>query len=268
MGTVYEYRNWNTGDSGSDSSNSYDTSIAVQHKVYRGNDLGTVSADNIDSFIEEHGITTGKFTDLYVGDYFTAKYPVYNGTYLYTVNFIIMDIDPYWGIHESGIGDKHHILITSNLGLDSSKMTTNPSTSTNKEGYLTTYAFSTVIPTIDTNLSAIFGDHLLSYNEIVSYNNTTGICMVSVKSILMNEIEVYGKTYYSDNPSGLLNYQLPGFAQNSDLIPLFDDEGAYPSWYLRDNSGYSFCYVLYDGSAQVKNYTKNSEHMRPRFLLG
>jgi hypothetical protein len=57
--------------------------------LYRGKNLGTVTSSNIDSFVSTHEIYTGKFTDLYLGDYFTLQ----DGTY--NIEWMIAGFD--WG---------------------------------------------------------------------------------------------------------------------------------------------------------------------------
>jgi hypothetical protein len=176
-----------------------------------------------------------------------------------------MDINPYYGISESGISSRHHVLIVPDQIFKLNKMTKSNS---NTSGYKGSYMYSTVIPTIDSNLYAIFGDHLLSYNEIVSTDNSTSTTTVSVRSILMNEMEVFGKKTYSKNISGLLNYQLPGFKQNSDLKIGYYNGNAKQYW-ERDCCGTTnFCCVYTNGSASDNNGYNNSYGVRPRFLLG
>jgi hypothetical protein len=246
MGTVYEYRNWNTGGT-----NDYDTAILI-HKAYGGNDLGTVSADNIDSFIEEHEIATGKFTDLYVGDYFTASYSGNSTT------FRVIDISPYYNMSESGIAGKHHILIVPDSILTSSYMNYS---ATNSTGYKGSNMYTSTISKVNSNLKDIFGNHLLSHNEIVSTSNGAATNTVSVTSILLNNIEIFGSKKYANYTSGLLNYQLPGF-KNFGLIKCRE------TYLTRDcSSSGLFCTV--ESSGDASSITSSySEGVRPRFLLG
>jgi hypothetical protein len=178
-----------------------------------------------------------------------------------------MDIDPYWGISASGIADKHHILIVPDKILTTSYMN---SSSTNSTGYYGSYMFNTTIPTIDANLEAIFGDHLLSYNEIVCTDNSTGTTTATVKSILMNEIEIFGERLYSTKSSGMIS-QLLGFAQNSDLKKTYNTNGVSVYYWLREcRYSNTFCFVCSDGTADYDYgyYASSSSGVRPRFLLG
>ena len=50
--------------------------------IYRGKDLGTITASNIETFFTNHKVSTGEFTDLYVGDTFVIQDGTYNKRYV------------------------------------------------------------------------------------------------------------------------------------------------------------------------------------------
>jgi hypothetical protein len=256
MGVVYESGHFMAGNSAASGGGNASTAINTERMIYRGNNLGEVSISNIDTFMINHGISEGYFTDLCIGDYFTASY---SGT---TTTFRVMDIDPYYNISESGIAGKHHILIVPDQILTTSYMN---STKTSSTGYKGSYMFTTTIPSVNSNLKSIFGIYLLSHNEIVSTNDSTGTDTVSVTSILMNEIEVSGETKYSVASSGTIS-QLSGFKQNSSLKACGD------RYWERDvGSGqYYFCYINENGYLDGGSTAPASASygVRPRFLLG
>jgi hypothetical protein len=266
MGIVYETGYLN---------NNSTTATSIDYIFYRGNDLGTVSSDNIDTFMSEHDISTGLFTDLCIGDYFTASCnfrssgPLSSSSTTSTITFRIMDIDPYYNISASGIAGTHHILVVPDQILTTASMN---SSTTNSTGYKGSTMYSKTIASIDTTLAAIFGDYYLSYNEIISTDNSTSTTTVSVKSILMNELEAFGDTTSSISSSGLLDYQLPGFAQNSSLLIAYDTSSSAAQWWLRDcNNRNTFCSVDTTGAAASSNaggWGNTSYGVRPRFCLG
>ena len=71
--------------------------------IFRGKNLGTVTADNVDTFIADHGISTGAFTDLYVGDYFTISYAGSNKT------IRVAGCDIFMGTGDNPTLNKHHL---------------------------------------------------------------------------------------------------------------------------------------------------------------
>jgi hypothetical protein len=230
--------------------------------TYRGNNLGTVTSSTIGDFMKQHGISKGYFTDLYVGDYFTAKYDGSN------INFRIMDIDPYYDISDSGIAGKHHILIVPDKPITTSRI------GYSSNGYAGTYMYKTTTPKIDAALKNIFGDYLLSHKEIITTSNSKNYASyevpdkantttVLVKSILMSIIELYGKNFGFES-HGMITHQLLGFKYNPNLIELDDD-----FYYIRDSFGNVFFIIDSDGEG-LSNCDDDdaSVSVRPRFLLG
>jgi hypothetical protein len=194
-----------------------------------------------------------------------------------------MDIDPYYNIEESGIAGKHHILVVPDQILTTAAMNIQPSTGSvitgsvyYDTGYYGSDMLNKTLPSIDTTLSAtVFGDHLLSYNEIVSTDNSTGTTTASVKSIIMNEMEVLGYTTNSVASSGLLDYQLSGFKQNSDLIIAYKTSGSSTSYWVRDccmvttnPARRAYCCIITSSGNSDTWHPGNSTGVRPRFLLG
>jgi hypothetical protein len=205
-----------------------------------------------------HDVSNGAFNDLYVGDTFTADY---GNT---TIKFRIMDVDPYWGIEESGIADTHHLLIVPDNPLEYDKM--NPE-AINLTGYKGSYMFNEVIPSIDKKLEAIFGKHLLSYNEIVSTDNKDGTELVSVKSILMNQLEIFGFKDH-DHISGLLTRRISGFRMLHGIETLHNDRGKLEEWYERDCCGSSRFFCVFYGVSNIAQHADTKYCIRPRFIIG
>ena len=259
------------------------------NSLFRGKNLGVVTAENIDDFITSHGISTGTFNDLYVGDYFTAAY---NGT---NVVFRIAGLDVFWNNGDNtnssgilGILNVHHVCVVPDNNLFTHGMnttnTTGASENENNTSGLKAYAgsdmFQIVMPEVNTELEKVFGSHLLGHRDLlsnnmdpnaVSANFTTskgaanGWGWYDCKANLMSESEVYGSIVWSSN-----GYNT-GAAQRQ--LPLFKLEPKYinfsRSWFwLRDvvNNAH-FCGYSDYGNATC--YSASSTlGVRPRFLIG
>jgi len=255
--------------------------VNTHNAIFRGKNLGTVSASNIDTFMTEHGVSSGAFTDLYLGDYFTASY---NGT---NKTFRIAGFDTHMQQGDSSPITRHHIEVIPDQTLLSAAMNStnttgvsqNPANTSGLGGYAGSDMNQLVIPEVNTNLEAIFGAHLFSYRELLS--NTVDANAASgsyptwkgaasnwawydVKAVLPSEIEVYGSTVWSssgyDTGSGI--HQIPLFS----IEPRFINLRSW--WWLRNVSNSTqFCNSHDRGFAN--HYGAGYRNgVRPRFLLG
>jgi hypothetical protein len=264
MGEIYESGHFMAGNPNASSSGSANSIQSLKSTFYRGANLGTIASSTIDSFITEHGIAAGTFDNLFIGDFFTATYS--NNTTI----FRVMDIDPYYDISDSGIAGTHHILIVPDTELTTVSNTNNKSS----DGYTNSYVHKTAIPTINTKLKAIFGSHYLSYKEklCTSSMNST-FALVSVNSVSMDEVEIFGKAVNQNTDYGLLRYQLPAFMYNRDLIKSYSYTTHNGTMYwTRGRYSSNFC-VVSAGTADngYSYYSTTSTYdigVRPRFLLG
>ena len=252
-----------------------------RNNVFRGKNLGTVNANNIDSFIADHGISTGAFVDIYLGDYFTINY---NGS---NKNIRIGAFDYLYYTGDTVL-NKHHILCIPDNSLCTAAMNSTNTTGTSaneantsgKQAYLGSDMHNITIADIDEKLTAIFGGHLLSHRELLTNsmdpNQTSGGHTawkgasnnrewVDAKCVLMSEIEVYGSNVWSSSAydTGLTRGQIPLFK----IEPRFISQAR--EWYwLRDvASSTTFCYAYGDGGSGY-SYASYVSYVRPRFLLG
>ena len=249
--------------------------------IFRGKNLGTIDINNIDTFITEHGVSTGTFTDLYLGDYFTASYDGTNKT------FRVAGFDTHMQQGDTNVITRHHIEIVPDQALTSAPMnstnTTGVSANEENESGLGAFAgsdmFQLVLPTVNTNLEAIFGGHLFSYREILSNamdaNAPSGAhptwkgassnwTWYDVKAVLMSETEVYGSAVWSSSgyDTGCGIHQIPLFAIEPRFINL-----RYWYWLRSVASAAGFCNSGTYGDASY-HYAAYSSSVRPRFLLG
>ena len=236
-------------------------------------------------------ISSGTFEDLYIGDYFKAKY---NGT---EKTFRLAGFNTFW-INTSttsyGVIDKNHAVVVPDECLKTSSMYTASSSSTvvgqiSNGGYGKSVVHSTSIGSITSNagvgninlnLYTIFGSHLISSRESLSISVSTSIlsgagdglygasnnCTTYIcQAVVMPELEVYGTTLasssYYDNQSN--HAQLPLFR----LIPWMKNI-TRDDWWLRDvASSDSFCMVSRYGNAS-RATADEVKGIRPRFCIG
>lgn len=250
--------------------------------IFRGKDLGTVNASNIDSFIADHGISTGAFTDLYVGDYFTISYAGSNKT------IRVAGFDIFVGTGDDPILNKHHIVCVPDQALLSAAMnstdTTGISANENNHSELSSFLgsdmWNIVLPEVNNNLGAIFGGHLLTYREMLTNSmDPNAICKgntswkgasnnfewVNCKAVLMSEAELYGCNVFQSSgyDTGIANRQLPLFS----LEPKFINPARQWFWLKDVASSQDFCDCGYGGYASYGG-ASSVNFVRPRFLLG
>jgi len=248
--------------------------------IFRGKNLGTVTAANIDAFITQHGIATGVFNDIYVGDYFTASYAGAN-----TV-FRIAGINFYKNTGDTQLTANHVVIVPdgnlTTAAMNSTNTTgksANEANTSEKSGFLGSDMWNIVLPDVNEKLAAIFGGHLLTHREILSNSMdenaipsgnpswkgaSNGWEWVDCKAVLMSEVEVYGAPVCGSSlyDVGIANC----------ILPLFVLEKRYltnRSWFwLRGvASSANFCYCTSYG-VSVCNNASNVLGVRPRFLLG
>ena len=191
--------------------------------IYRGKNWGTfTSLSAVEQFLSDHGVSTGLFNDLYLGDYFKVQ----DGTY--NVEWEIAGFDTYYQKGDTAFTN-HHIALIPKTNLLTSKMNdTNDTTG----GYYNSYMHQSVIPTIDTNLATILGNHLLARRALLSkarkkdltsgagagwMGSTTGWSWYTVKSCLMSEVAVYGSKVFSSS--------FHDIGEDCERLPVFQFKG-------------------------------------------
>lgn len=246
-----------------------DAHSLAHNGIYRGKNLGTITASNVDAFVTEHGISTGKFTDLYIGDYFTIQ----DGTY--NKEWEIAGFDTY--LHK---GDteftKHHLALIPKTNLLHSYMN---SSNVTTGGYVGSYMHTTVIPAVNTNLAKALGDHLLTRRALLTNTVNTSVASGAgagwtgastswawhdVKACLMSEVAVYG--------SMILSSSFYDVGEDCEKLPIFHFKGhsyAREWFWLRAvaNSTY-FAIASYDGLAYYHRASSSSGGVRPLICFG
>lgn len=172
--------------------------------IYRGKNLGTITASTIDAFITNHGIASGTFVDLYLGDYFTIS----DGTY--NAQWMIAGFDTHYNKGDTAL-TSHHIAIIPRTILTTGAMN---ATDTTEGGYAGSQMHTTTLPSIVTKLQNALGSHLLKRRALLSTavntskpssgNPAANGCTSSwawadVYATLMTEVEVYGTMVWSSS---------------------------------------------------------------------
>ena len=243
---------------------------------YRGKNFGTLTAENIDDFITEHGLSTGQYTDIYPGDYFKIQ----DGTY--NVDWMVagVGIQYYKGgpidLNNNYFNSYGIECIPRNQGFAAS--TSMNGTDTAVGGYKGSNMFVFLRDTVTPKLSAILGNHLL--DQYVLLSNTvdttaTAPCSIrgtgqssnyewtTVKCVLMNEMQVYGASVWGGPYDvGEANQMLPVF---HFISPVEFGRGYY---FLRDVvDSQRFASVHSDGRAGFLGASTGA-FVRPLIRIG
>lgn len=212
---------------------------AAHNCVYRGKALGS-------SFTSAQSgtIRSGKFTDLYIGDYWTMD----------GVDYIIAAFD-YWLNTGDTPCTKHHVAVIPRNNLYRYKF--NPDNTTDG-GYVGSDLYKNGMTRAKTTFNAAFGSaHILNHREYlvnaVTSGAPTGTDWYDSTVELMNENMVYGGRQFSPMPNGATN---PWSTCNNQTI----DKSQLPLFYLAPwmiNAGQWYWLrdvVAVTGSARVDSY--------------
>ena len=247
------------------------TGTGLNHNgIYRGKNLGTFSSISaVESFLTTHKVSSGVFEDLYLGDYFRLQ----DGTY--NVEWEIAGFDTYYQKGDTAFTN-HHIALIPKTNLLTSKMNgTNDTTG----GYYNSYMHQSVIPTIDTNLATILGNHLLARRALLSnamnkdltsgssagwMGCTTGWDWYTVKSCLMSEVAVYGSKVFSSS--------FHDIGEDCERLPIFQFKGHSHTrqwfWLRAVASASTFALANDYGSATAYDASAADGGVRPIICVG
>ena len=239
--------------------------------IYRGKNWGTfTSLSAVEQFLSDHGVSTGLFKDLYLGDYFVLRDGTYNKAWE------IAGFDMFYNCGDTPL-TTHHLNLIPRNNLRTSKMNdTNDTTG----GYYNSYMHKTVIPEVDTNMAKILGSHLLTrrawltdaVNKDVDSNGGPGWTgasssgnWYSVKSVLMNEMNIWGAPIRSSN--GLDNVGDP------QKMPIFNFRNHVCNarewfWLRCVASASNFASANYSGGAAYDNAGNAGGGVRPLICVG
>ena len=226
---------------------------AAHNCIYRGKNLGT-------SVTEEQyaAISSGKFTDLYIGDYW-----VING-----VTYRIAAFDYYYNCGDTNF-TKHHVVIVPDTSLYKAQMNTSNVTT---GGYTGSAMYKSNLAQAKTTIKAAFGSaHVLTKRELltnaVNGNTPSGWAWFDSDVELMNEVQAYGSVAWGAHDGNGYNV-----ASGDGQFPLFMFDRTKlhnrEDYWLRDvSSAPNFSNVSAYGRANSYN-ASGSFGVRPAFCIG
>lgn len=226
---------------------------AAHNCIYRGKNLGTsVTAE------QYAAISSGKFTDLYIGDYWVIK----------GVTYRIAAFDYYYNCGDTNF-TKHHVVIVPDTSLYKAQMNTSNVTT---GGYTGSAMYKSNLAQAKTTIKAAFGSaHVLTKRELltnaVNGNTPSGWAWFDSDVELMNEVQVYGSVAWGAHDGNGYNV-----ASGDGQFPLFMFDRTKlhnrEDYWLRDvSSAASFSIVDSNGLALNSN-ASNSFGVRPAFCIG
>ena len=226
---------------------------AAHNCIYRGKNLGTsVTAE------QYAAISSGKFTDLYIGDYWVIK----------GVTYRIAAFDYYYNCGDTNF-TKHHVVIVPDTSLYKAQMNTSNVTT---GGYTGSAMYKSNLAQAKTTIKAAFGSaHVLTKRELltnaVNGNTPSGWAWFDSDVELMNEVQAYGSVAWGAHDGNGYNV-----ASGDGQFPLFMFDRTKlhnrEDYWLRDvASATYFSNVSYYGLATIYNASA-SFGVRPAFCIG
>lgn len=226
---------------------------AAHNCIYRGKNLGTsVTAE------QYAAISSGKFTDLYIGDYWVIK----------GVTYRIAAFDYYYNCGDTNF-TKHHAVIVPDTSLYKAQMNTSNVTT---GGYTGSAMYKSNLAQAKTTIKAAFGSaHVLTKRELltnaVNGNTPLGWAWFDSDVELMNEVQAYGSVAWGAHDGNGYNV-----ASGDGQFPLFMFDRTKlhnrEDYWLRDvASATGFSDVNGSGSAGSGG-ASYSVGVRPAFCIG
>ena len=226
---------------------------AAHNCIYRGKNLGTsVTAE------QYAAISSGKFTDLYIGDYWVIK----------GVTYRIAAFDYYYNCGDTNF-TKHHVVIVPDTSLYKAQMNTSNVTT---GGYTGSAMYKSNLAQAKTTIKAAFGSaHVLTKRELltnaVNGNTPSGWAWFDSDVELMNEVQAYGSVAWGAHDGNGYNV-----ASGDGQFPLFMFDRTKlhnrEDYWLRDvASATDFSYVGGSGGAGSTG-ASDSYGVRPAFCIG
>lgn len=226
---------------------------AAHNCIYRGKNLGTsVTAE------QYAAISSGKFTDLYIGDYWVIK----------GVTYRIAAFDYYYNCGDTNF-TKHHVVIVPDTSLYKAQMNTSNVTT---GGYTGSAMYKSNLAQAKTTIKAAFGSaHVLTKRELltnaVNGNTPSGWAWFDSDVELMNEVQVYGSVAWGAHNGNGYNV-----ASGDGQFPLFMFDRTKlhnrEDYWLRDVSSATAFSDVSDNGHALNDVASNSRGVRPAFCIG
>lgn len=255
---------------------------AAHNGIFRGKDLTSLGIEEICS-----RISSGLFTDLYIGDYFDITIST-SFTTSEVVRCVLAGFDTYWNNGDTPFRSHHAVIVPKNCFTATAAM--NP-TNTTDGGFVGSNMWTTILPVYKDALQSALGNHILEHKTLLTntigadLNSNAGAGFKGASSnwawtstylSLLSEIQVYGSNVFSSSfyDTGCDNLQLPLFALDptAKVCKLGGTDDASASnryWYWLRNvaSASLFAGVDSRGSSDYY-YASVSGGVRPLFRIG
>ena len=226
---------------------------AAHNCIYRGKNLGTsVTAE------QYAAISSGKFTDLYIGDYWVIK----------GVTYRIAAFDYYYNCGDTNF-TKHHVVIVPDTSLYKAQMNTSNVTT---GGYTGSAMYKSNLAQAKTTIKAAFGSaHVLTKRELltnaVNGNTPSGWAWFDSDVELMNEVQAYGSVAWGAHDGNGYNV-----ASGDGQFPLFMFDRTKlhnrEDYWLRDVASATYFSLVGNRGNATDNNASSSYGVRPAFCIG
>ena len=226
---------------------------AAHNCIYRGKNLGTsVTAE------QYVAISSGKFTDLYIGDYWVIK----------GVTYRIAAFDYYYNCGDTNF-TKHHVVIVPDTSLYKAQMNTSNVTT---GGYTGSAMYKSNLAQAKTTIKAAFGSaHVLTKRELltnaVNGNTPSGWAWFDSDVELMNEVQAYGSVAWGAHDGNGYNV-----ASGDGQFPLFMFDRTKlhnrEDYWLRDVASATAFSGVYGNGFAGNGIASSSYGVRPAFCIG
>ena len=226
---------------------------AAHNCIYRGKNLGTsVTAE------QYAAISSGKFTDLYIGDYWVIK----------GVTYRIAAFDYYYNCGDTNF-TKHHAVIVPDTSLYKAQMNTSNVTT---GGYTGSAMYKSNLAQAKTTIKAAFGSaHVLTKRELltnaVNGNTPSGWAWFDSDVELMNEVQAYGSVAWGAHDGNGYNV-----ASGDGQFPLFMFDRTKlhnrEDYWLRDVASATAVSNVGSGGRANAGNASDSSGVRPAFCIG
>ena len=226
---------------------------AAHNCIYRGKNLGTsVTAE------QYAAISSGKFTDLYIGDYWVIK----------GVTYRIAAFDYYYNCGDTNF-TKHHVVIVPDTSLYKAQMNTSNVTT---GGYTGSAMYKSNLAQAKTTIKAAFGSaHVLTKRDLltnaVNGNTPSGWAWFDSDVELMNEVQAYGSVAWGAHDGNGYNV-----ASGDGQFPLFMFDRTKlhnrEDYWLRDVASAPGFSLVHSGGSANDYPASSSRGVRPAFCIG
>lgn len=235
------------------------------NSIYRGKNLGS----NVTS-AQYSAISSGNFTDLFIGDYWTIS----------NVTYRIVAFDYYLRCGDTDLTTHHAVIVPDTILYRAQMYNTSSgggesggSANTTKGGYVGSDMYKTNLEQAKTTIKAAFSGHVLKHRifltNAVSNGKPSGGAWYDSEVDLMNEQMVYGGAIFSptsDESAVPTNYrveksQLPLFRYRPDMI----SNGQW--FWLRDVVSGAYFAIVYGSGVATCTNASDSGGVRPAFCI-